>query len=426
MPKAGYDVVVVGAGIAGLVAAEALHSAGVRVSIVDASDRIGGRLHSVRRDQSIRELGAEFIGANHPRALTLCHRFGVEVAPAPASEPSFVAEDGQLFEGQSMAALAEEANNIAKRLTHNARSVHLEAPWLSVNAAELDYSSLADAIYAGPESQGAKGLMASRFRATEGVPPGSISLLGTLTMIAAHGYQSYWTDTEAFVVPDGIRQIPACLAATLRAQIRSRTVATAVEVVHKGVIVRTNQGEIKGRCVVLALPLTGLKELRITPSLPQTLVNANLCRASKAFLTMGPLNGNSPAVSRLYHRGVSVWPYDAGLTWFETPAEDVPALREREFLVKSSLESIALRDHSNIRIKSFETFDWGQVNYVGGGYSYAWMGKVVELGNQITQNDFRPIFLVGEYTSLGFTGYVEGAVESAERTAKQILESFSI
>jgi monoamine oxidase len=80
------DVVVVGAGVAGLRAAEALKAAGVSVLVVEARDRVGGRVHSVRSMDTTIELGADWLfdTAFHPLA-NRARAWGVDVRPTDGS-----------------------------------------------------------------------------------------------------------------------------------------------------------------------------------------------------------------------------------------------------------------------------------------------------------------------------------------------------
>ena len=73
------DVVVVGAGIAGLVVASALVEAGRSVAVLEARDRVGGRLHSVVAASRSLDLGASWFWPGEPRVAALVARLGVEV-----------------------------------------------------------------------------------------------------------------------------------------------------------------------------------------------------------------------------------------------------------------------------------------------------------------------------------------------------------
>ncbi|HVP03331.1 MAG TPA: FAD-dependent oxidoreductase, partial [Solirubrobacteraceae bacterium] len=84
-------VAVVGAGFAGLAAADALHRAGHEVTVLDARDRVGGRVHSVPFAGALVERGAEFVFDGHEQVRALCARLGLTLAdkgfPYGAREP---------------------------------------------------------------------------------------------------------------------------------------------------------------------------------------------------------------------------------------------------------------------------------------------------------------------------------------------------
>ncbi|MEI8240868.1 MAG: FAD-dependent oxidoreductase, partial [Actinomycetota bacterium] len=80
-----HDVVVIGAGLAGLRCATDLVAAGREVVVVEARDRVGGRVWSHRfADGQVAERGAEFIDGNHVAVLALVEELGLEVSHRPA------------------------------------------------------------------------------------------------------------------------------------------------------------------------------------------------------------------------------------------------------------------------------------------------------------------------------------------------------
>ena len=73
-----WDVIVIGAGIAGLAAARTLAEAGQRVVVLEASDRVGGRIRTVRDGDAVIELGAEFIHGKPPELWDLIAEAALE------------------------------------------------------------------------------------------------------------------------------------------------------------------------------------------------------------------------------------------------------------------------------------------------------------------------------------------------------------
>jgi monoamine oxidase len=72
------DVLVIGAGVAGLTAARALAEAGLSVTVIEASDRVGGRIHTLRDHDAVVELGAEFVHGRPPELWKLLEEAGLE------------------------------------------------------------------------------------------------------------------------------------------------------------------------------------------------------------------------------------------------------------------------------------------------------------------------------------------------------------
>ena len=74
-------VIIIGAGISGLAAAYKLKQTGVSVTLVEARNRVGGRIFTYKFDEPglTCELGAEWVGASHTRLIELCTEFGLEL-----------------------------------------------------------------------------------------------------------------------------------------------------------------------------------------------------------------------------------------------------------------------------------------------------------------------------------------------------------
>lgn len=92
-------VIIVGAGLAGLACADALHRAGITITVVEARPRVGGRVSTLRNipagGGAIVEAGGEFIGSNHPAWLGMAQRFGLPLRDA--DDPA-ATDDGPIIQ----------------------------------------------------------------------------------------------------------------------------------------------------------------------------------------------------------------------------------------------------------------------------------------------------------------------------------------
>src|SRR5688572_11201867 len=134
------DVVVVGAGLAGLSAARTLRAAGLDVVVLEARDRVGGRtLNEPIGDGKVVEIGAQWVGPTQDRVLALIAELGLETFPSYSTGRNIFERGGKIsnYSGTiprtNPVGLAE-VGIAMKRLNLMAAKVPLEAPWTAPNA----------------------------------------------------------------------------------------------------------------------------------------------------------------------------------------------------------------------------------------------------------------------------------------------------
>jgi monoamine oxidase len=106
MPPAPHDILVIGAGMAGLTAARSLADRGCSVTVLEAANRVGGRIRTIREGQEIIELGAEFVHGKPPELWSVIDEAGLETYELKGPHLSF--EEGQLHAGQQEESEEEE------------------------------------------------------------------------------------------------------------------------------------------------------------------------------------------------------------------------------------------------------------------------------------------------------------------------------
>src|SRR5262245_47868095 len=196
----GPRVIVIGAGFAGLSAAYELSHAGADVTVIEARNRVGGRVISFKDlvPGSTMEGGAELIGTNHAILLDYAKRFKlsfIDITEEDAEAPILL--NGRRLKADESEKLWEEMDAALKILNADAARVpDAFEPWTAPDAAAWDKRSLADWIAAQQLSDLCKAGVDAQMVADNGVATAWQSYLGNLAMIKGGGIDKFWEETE--------------------------------------------------------------------------------------------------------------------------------------------------------------------------------------------------------------------------------------
>ena len=187
------EVLVLGAGYAGLSAARVLAAAGVDVVVVEARDRVGGRVWTEASDSgAVVDHGGQWIGPGQDRLGELADELGVATFPTFTTGECVEVRDGArhtyagLVPTSDPAAAAEGVEAIFD-LDLACREVPVRAPWEAADAEELDSQTLGSWLSTHVESPGARSMIATAVKGIFGAEPGEMSLLFTLFYLHSGG-----------------------------------------------------------------------------------------------------------------------------------------------------------------------------------------------------------------------------------------------
>jgi monoamine oxidase len=274
------DVIIVGAGLSGMIAARNVLAAGLKPLILEADERVGGRIltHDVIPGVPV-ELGAQWIGDTHKRMFRLAAELGVETyAQYDEGETSYdLAGSGVVRENEFRTRFADELDQLERVLRHLdelAAEVPVEAPWLAPRAAEWDV------ITAGTwyDNQGlspvARTLLEICTVGILAVPTVEVSFLHLLFTIQTCGVTSeLFAESEGGAqttrIIGGTSEIPRRLAALVAEHIVLDVPVQLIEHAADSVTVHCRGGLVaRGRRVIVAISPTLAGRIMYDPPLP--------------------------------------------------------------------------------------------------------------------------------------------------------------
>jgi monoamine oxidase len=451
LARTDFDVVVVGAGLAGLHAAATLEAAAARVLVLEAQARVGGRIHSMRQHGGTAEAGGTYIGAGYTRVIAAAERHGVELMDVTPILEFFreqdLALDGRIIRQSEWA--THPANDFPIRDRHHLpwnyhrvltmRDNPLAAPgeWLEPKHAALDVSAHAWLRSLGLSERAialAYGLNVSFGRDAHDVSALLLLFRGAFSKEQrAHAAAA----TLGFTARHGVQRLPEAMAAALQ-HLELEHAVSAIDLERDRAVVRCANGRrfSAGR-VIAAVPPPVLRRIALEPSLPvlqaeavarlpsQPLTQVYLAPRSRFWEQDGcaaslftDTRAGMLAAARNRDRPTEVTSFAAWISGDNAAALDrMPSPADAGRAVIAAIET--LRPAAKGQLELIGLHSWGGDAYAGGAWSYFRPGDVTRYA-AVLGNAHGRVHFAGEHLATANRG-MEGAMESAERAAAQVL-----
>jgi monoamine oxidase len=438
-------VTVIGAGLAGLSAAYELHRAGWHVTLLEARDRVGGRVYTVRSFSNglVAEGGGEFIEESHTRMIALANQFGLKLAQSGSWRG--VAQDWASFDSKSgpMADKSLWGLNLMEEVERGwelmiGLSQYVSDPYqpeAGKDAALLDSQSALDWIESQDLHPFAKKYFVQHIRSEYTCEPECLSLLDLARN--ARMYYSVLERPPSMRVMGGNDLIARALADALP-DVRLNAVVRSVRLTADGVAVAYQQADshvtLDSDFAILAIPLTTARLIDFHSSLPAAhqrmvdelsygTVTKVLIEYRRRFwkergwngrlTTDGPIVMTWHATSHFEHERGILTAYTGG-----GPGAKLSELSDEERTATAVAEIEKHFPGSSDLIEHTATIAWPNERYTRASYMALAPGQVMQHWQTLFQPAGR-LFFAGEHAT-AIQGYMEGAVESGQRAAREI------
>jgi len=439
------DVVVVGGGVSGLVAARKMMRAGLEVVVLEARDRVGGRTQSVKRAGGALDLGGTWIGPRQTHIKALVDELGLKTHKQHASGRKLLLRDGRLrsywgpmplFSPGAMLDIA--INNF--RIDRFAATIPVESPWLANRAREWDGLTLEQWMADHVRTDSGRFLFGNIARAVLAAEPSQISFLYFLNYIRL-GHNVRETAATAGGAQDerlvdGMQSVSLKLAEELGHRVRLGAPVERVDQSESGVVIHSAKGSFSARYAMISVPPNLVDRIQFSTPLPRGRVVASkmpmgscikyIATYDRPFWRDRGLSGDA-----MSDGGTVLTVMDQCTAGAETPAlvafavGDVAArwaLRSPDERRRAVQEELArLFGPEAGEPLTFHEKNWLAEDYSGGCYiAVPRPGDLTAMGDALSAPCGR-IHWAGSETATVWQG-VDGAVQSGYRAAHEILK----
>ncbi len=439
------DVIVVGAGVAGLTAAKELVAAGRSVIVLEANERVGGRLKRTEVAGRVGDIGGQWVGTGHSVLLEEARRLGIDTYQQYEDGKTVLQLLGKVvqFKGTvpKMPLLSLlELFRLQKRWDRETKTIPPDAPWRAPRAAEWDSQTLESWIVANVRTAAARAFARLVPRGAWAAEARQVSYLWFLDALRSAGGLGYLMAVKNGALDakfkGGMQQIAQRLAGELGDRIVLGAPVQSIEQSAHGVRVATGKGEFSSRFVIVAAPPGPIARIQFEPHLPAARDGL------QQRMPMGAIIKVIVAYKEAFWRKagfsgqVATDDDTLGIVMDDTP-ESGPATLLCFIEGRHAIElSAAPKDIRQEKVIAslvrffgpaaadsigYEDNDWLTEPYTHGYVGSMPPGVMTRFGHALREPCGR-IHWAGSETATEWAGYIEGGMRSGVRAAREVIQ----
>ncbi len=441
------DVVVVGAGLAGLTAARRMVRHGLEVAVLEARDRVGGRtLNQPVSDGAVVELGGQYVGPGQGRVLGLIADLGLTTFPTYDEGQHVLEINGRLhrYRGRiprlNLLALLD-AGQVWLRLERMARQVPLDAPWQAPRAREWDSLTVASWVRGSARTSVGRTFLRLFVQGLFSTEPENMSLLHLLFYVHAGGGFSALTNTRGGAQQDrivgGSQLISERMADELAERLRLDAPVRRLDWGADQVVAHAGDSIVRASRAVVAVPPALVGRIDYRPPLPadrdqltQRMPHGSVikCMAvyDSPFWRQDDLSGQVASdvgpVTATYDNTPPAGAPGVLLAFVEASHAQALARLTPEQRRTAVLDCLArFFGEAARRSTGWLELDWSAEPWTRGCYgAHMPPGTWTQFGPAL-RVPIGPLHWAGAETAQQWPAYMEGAVESGMRAADEII-----
>ncbi len=441
------DIVIIGAGASGLTAATELRKAGLTVAVLEARDRVGGRLHTDDINGAMLEIGGQWVSPDQDALKETIAELGLETfARYREGESVYINAAGERtrFEGEIFPVSADterEMVALIATLDELVDQMDPDRPWAHPRAVELDQISFRRWLEQETDDQEARdniSLFIAGAMLTK--PAHAFSTLQALLMAASAGSFSNLVDADFILderVVGGLQRVPILLAENLGDDVFLGQPARTVRWGDAGVSVLTDDLEVRARRVIVAVPPVLYTRISFDPPLPrrQQMMHQHL---SMGFVIKVHAVYETPFWREDGLSGTAFSPYELSHEAYDNTNFNDPrgtlvgfvsdeaadgvftvSAEERKQRILTSL-SHYFGEKALTPVVYYES-DWGTEEWTRGAYAASFdLGGLARFGADLRTPVGPILFSCSDLAGKGYQ-HVDGAIRMGRATAAEIV-----
>ena len=433
--KTEADVIVIGAGLAGLYAAHRLEVEGKKVIIVEGERRVGGRLHTLNDLPGKPDAGGIQVGKNYRLLRAIADDLKVELNEDSPATPSALYR----INGETITAALWPTSSVNSLSNADRATLPLALggkyaaalPRLDTQDSWMDANPTLDRPY--EDFLTSQGASAEALRLIQTNMNGNrLSGMSQLHMMRSMGIVRAGPGASS-TIKGGSQRLPEAIAAALKSPIRLGQVVSAIREDASGVSLTTSRGTIRARHVICTIPFAALRHIAIEASLDPAIAtlipSLSYTRASFAYISASSafwkedglpetLWTDDPLLGRIFVLGDSppmlkLWTVGAGADLLDRMA---PASASAEIIARIE----AARPSAKGKLKVERFYSWQKSPMARGIYHHIGTGQGALLAAAVRAKGKR-LHFAGEHLAQTSSG-MEGALESGGCVGRMLAE----